>query len=126
VNSCTPVASHIICGAVGPTLDLVVNTAQSTPLSINALACAAGFNSSAATLPVTVTPYTSAITFTGAPATDFVVAPTNEDSLAGSGGLTGYFSLTGSTLYVGLAGITPAATTDTVVYFGNGSTTNAG
>ncbi len=124
VTSCAPVANHITCGAAG-TLHLPVNATQSIPVSINALACLAGFNSSAATLPVTVTPYSSAITFTGAPATDFVVAPTNEDSLPGSGGLTGYLSLTGTTVYVGLAGITPGATTDTIVYIGNGSTTNA-
>jgi len=124
VTSCTAIANHITCGAAG-TLHLAVNATQSTPLTINAMSCLAGFTSSSATLPVTVTPYTSAITFTGVPATDFVVAPTNEDQLAGSGGLTGYFSLTGTTLYVGLAGITPAATTDVIVYFGNGSTTNA-
>jgi hypothetical protein len=97
---------------------------ESTPLTINAVACLAGFNPSSATLPVTVTPYGAAITFTGVPATDFVVA-TNDDALAGSGGLTGYFSLTGTALYVGLAGVTPAATTDTVVYIGDGSTTGA-
>ncbi len=123
VNSCVAVANHITCAAAPFTS---VNALQSTPIAgINALACSAGFANSSATLPVSVTPYTSAVTFTGVPGTDFVVTPTNEDALAGSGGLTGYLSLTGTALYVGLAGITPAATTDTVVYFGDGSVTGA-
>jgi hypothetical protein len=125
VNSCVAVAGHITCAAPG-TLFTSVNALQSTPIAgIQALACETNFNPSKATLPVTVTPYTSVINFTGVPSTDFVVAPTDEDALTGSGGLTGYLSLTGTTLYVGLSGVTPAATTDTIVYFGNGSATNA-
>jgi len=119
------VPGHITCAAPG-TLFTSVNALQSTPIAgIQALACETNFNPSKATLPVTVTPYSSAITFTGVPSTDFVVTPTDEDKLAGSGGLNGYFSLTGTTLYVGLDGIVPAAGTDVVVYFGNGSATNA-
>ncbi len=120
VNSCTAVMGHIICGTAG-TLHTTVNALQSIPVTINALACASGFANSAATLPVTVTPYSAAITFTGNPFTDFVVAPTNEDAVSNSaGGGNSYLSTTASTLYVGMDGIAHAPATYTVVYLGNG------
>jgi hypothetical protein len=61
------------------------------------------------------------VTFTGAPATDFVVAQNQVPDTSGTG--TGYLSLTSTALYVGMDGLAPAATTYTVVYIGNGAAT---
>jgi len=131
VTSCAAVTNHIVCTAAG-TLHTPIMTVPppltGVPFSVNALACAPGFlnSATAAPLPVTVTPYSAAVTFTGAPATDFVVAPTNEDQVTDTaGGGFGYFSTNGTTLYIGLDTVVPGVATYTAIYIGNGSTTNA-
>jgi hypothetical protein len=123
VTNCNPpgAGSPITCTAAN-TLFAAAMPTDTLGFTINALACAPGFNNSSATLTVTVAGYAAAasstIAFTGAPATDFVVAPTNEDQLPPNNGTHGYVSLDGSKLYIGFDGLTPAATTDAVFYIG--------
>jgi hypothetical protein len=120
VTSCTA-STTVTCTTAG-TLFTTVAAMQSVPLTINAIGCAPGFgNTAATTLTVPVTPYSAAVTFTGAPATDFVVTPTNEDQFADNAGSGhGYFSTDGTNLYIALDGLMPAAATYTAIYIGNG------
>lgn len=123
VTGCAAVTNHITCTPTN-TLFTTVAAAQSVPLTISAIACAPGFgNTPTTTLTVPATAYSAAVAFTGAPATDFVVAPTNEDQFADNTGTGhGYFSTDGTNLYIGLDGIAPAAATYVTIYIGNGKT----
>jgi chitobiase/beta-hexosaminidase-like protein len=120
VTSCTP-STTVTCTTAG-TLFTTVAATQSVPLTINAIGCAPGFgNSASTTLTIPVTPYSAAVAFTGAPATDFVVTPVNEDQFADNAGTGhGYFSTNGTNLYIGLDGLAPAAATYVTIYIGNG------
>jgi hypothetical protein len=123
VTSCAA-ATGVTC--TGAPYHAVVSPTQDLDLTINALACAPGFNNSSATFTITATPYSNAVTFTGVPVADFAVAPINENQVANSAGNgNAYFSLTGTTLYFGLDTVTPSATTYTTIYIGNGSTAGA-
>ena len=124
VPSCTPVAGSITC--FDPTV-----TSASIPLNqsttIQALGCltSAGitFNNSAATLPVTFTPYAPpTITVDGA-----VTEWTAGESVVTTSGMgTGYFTYNATSLYFALSGgYTPSGQTYVGVYIGNGSATGA-
>ncbi len=123
VTSCTAVAGSIAC--FDPTL-----TSASIPLNqsttIQALGCltSAGitFNNSAATLPVTFSPYPPpTITVDGS-----VADWTANEAVTTTAGGTGYFTYNATTLYFALSGgYTTAGTTYVGIYIGNGSATGA-
>jgi hypothetical protein len=125
------------CGALGTTgsitcFDTVLHPTENITLNtthtVHALGCLTGtgiaFNNTAATLPITFTPFTDpGITVDGV-LTDWDVAPVAGETVSGTAAGTGYFTYTASTLYFGLSGAyTHFGTTYAGVYIGNGAAT---